>query len=227
MNEEVYRFTRQRNHLEHRLNNPFNFEDLEFNQFSAQNEFITPALHRLCQLRMNEEAKSLIKNGYDIETRDRSGFTALHVSSLEGNTEMVQFLLDNGAEIDAVDLSNQTPLHFSVFCNHSETLKTLIISGADTSSRLTYCLLEENGFEFRVDSLLNYQIYRIREGGRVASEQRLVAHYLYFADQCSENDARLYENYSPEDITNLTGLEYNPENISNEFGDWNSAYVLK
>lgn len=51
----------------------------------------------------------LIENGADINTRDESDSTPLHLASSVGSFDTVQLLIDHGADLDAKDNTGQTP----------------------------------------------------------------------------------------------------------------------
>ncbi|KAH9039458.1 hypothetical protein EDB83DRAFT_2228431, partial [Lactarius deliciosus] len=56
----------------------------------------------------------LIENGADVNARDGSYSTPLHLASSKGNTEIVQLLIENGADVNAYNESHKTPLHLTL-----------------------------------------------------------------------------------------------------------------
>jgi ankyrin repeat protein len=52
-----------------------------------------------------------LDNDADVNAKNDSGETSLHVASKEGNEAIVSFLLDSGANIHAKDKDGRTPLH--------------------------------------------------------------------------------------------------------------------
>ena len=54
-----------------------------------------------------------------IKSLDLDGRTPLHLSSLQGCTEITELLLENNSEIDALDNSTQTALHYAAFQGHT------------------------------------------------------------------------------------------------------------
>ncbi len=57
-----------------------------------------------------EVIKLLLDNKADVNAKDSTGKTALHVAAASGNLEIVQFLIDNKADVNAKDADGQTPL---------------------------------------------------------------------------------------------------------------------
>lgn len=61
--------------------------------------------------------------------------TGLHLSSLHGHLDIVQFLLDNGADPDMLDDWQCTPLHNAAGAGHADIVKELCESGAKLDVR--------------------------------------------------------------------------------------------
>jgi hypothetical protein len=79
-----------------------------------------------------ERAKSLLRQGANVDVTLNSGDTPLHLAA-EYSPSMVAFLCDNGADIEALSSEGKTPLQ------HAKKLwppcaKILIERGADPSS---------------------------------------------------------------------------------------------
>ena len=49
---------------------------------------------------LQDIATTLLEYGAKTNTESKNGFTALHVASQEGHTDMVSLLLEHGAEVD-------------------------------------------------------------------------------------------------------------------------------
>ena len=65
----------------------------------------------------------LLNDGADIDSRDYSGRSALHVSAAGGQIEALDFLISNNANIEAKDEDSWTQLqiknkHIKIKCNN-------------------------------------------------------------------------------------------------------------
>jgi len=68
----------------------------------------------------------------DINSKDRTGLTALMYACSNGWLKLVEFLVDHGADIELKDhLSGETALFFAVRANHVNIVKYLLSKGAD------------------------------------------------------------------------------------------------
>ena len=76
------------------------------------------------------EAKELIKNGANINSRFKNNLTLLMIASRKGDLSLVNFLLNNGADINKKANKHITALNLSVKFNHREVVKKLIHFGA-------------------------------------------------------------------------------------------------
>ena len=84
----------------------------------------------------------LLNDGADIDSRDYSGRSALHVSAANGQIEVIDFLISNKADIEAKDEDCWTPLHHAANSGHSEAIRKLVAAGANieasTHDRTSY-----------------------------------------------------------------------------------------
>lgn len=58
----------------------------------------------------NEEVKKFIGSGFDVNTKDKNGRTALHVAVEHENLEIIRFLLERGAKVNVRSKDDRTPL---------------------------------------------------------------------------------------------------------------------
>ncbi|CAI6345342.1 unnamed protein product [Macrosiphum euphorbiae] len=76
--------------------------------------------------------KLLANGSIDINSKDRTGLTALMYACSNGWLKLVEFLVDHGAEIELKDhQSGETALFFAVRKNHVHIVKFLLSKGAD------------------------------------------------------------------------------------------------
>ncbi|XP_055601035.1 uncharacterized protein LOC129749929 isoform X2 [Uranotaenia lowii] len=128
-----------------------------------KDEFCQTALHLSVERDELEVARELIRCGADINVKNRSGTTPLHLAVAKGNTRFVQLLLDSRqCLVDELNYQGETSLIKAVVCNNLEIVKLLLNNGASVErlrnsepSVLLY-LVQEN-YEEILDYLLqNY-----------------------------------------------------------------------
>lgn len=74
----------------------------------------------------NEELEFLIKNGVNINAKDRVGETALMFASKYGYLEKVKLLIESGADINAKNKYGSTSLIWASSEGHLEIVKYLV-----------------------------------------------------------------------------------------------------
>ena len=70
-----------------------------------------------------EVVKSLIKQGFAVNTEANGGKTALHVAACYRKVEITQFLISHGANVNAKDNCGDTPLLDVPYASSFETLR--------------------------------------------------------------------------------------------------------
>jgi len=76
----------------------------------------------------------------DINSKDRTGLTALMYACSNGWLKLVEFLVDHGADIELKDhQSGETALFFAVRINHVNIVKYLLSKGADKNATDKKC----------------------------------------------------------------------------------------
>ena len=68
----------------------------------------------------------LVDNGVEIDEKDKSGATPLHIACLYARLDVVQFLLSNGADFDSKTPAGLTPLDVACVENHPEIVWFLV-----------------------------------------------------------------------------------------------------
>ncbi len=84
--------------------------------------------------------KTLIANGYPVNSVDSSGASALTKAAYMDNEEIAKILIDAGADINQVDRYGRTPLHWAARNNSTKTAKLLVKRGARTDIKDRYNL---------------------------------------------------------------------------------------
>ena len=74
----------------------------------------------------SETVEILLVHGSDVNIKDDSGRTALHVAAFYGQLEIRELLIKYGGEINAVDFKNETVLHSAVQSRDFETVSFVI-----------------------------------------------------------------------------------------------------
>ncbi len=89
----------------------------------------------------NGAVKQQINSGFDVDTKDKGGETALHVAVQHGNLEIIRFLLEKGAKVSIKDKAKRAPLAmvFDSFeddeATTREIIHLLVSKGADIDVR--------------------------------------------------------------------------------------------
>ncbi len=74
----------------------------------------------------------LLANGANIESKDASGFTPLHLACLNGHKACVDALLANGANTEVRNEKGVIPLHLACLKGHEACVQALLAKGANT-----------------------------------------------------------------------------------------------
>ena len=62
-------------------------------------------------------------------------YTALHIASRNGHTEVVDLLVKAGGDIEAEENTEDTPLIQAVWGGHMSTIEVLLSKGADVNHK--------------------------------------------------------------------------------------------
>lgn len=96
-----------------------------------QSEANTP-LHLAAQKGSLESVELLLKKGAQVQAKNSSGETSLHLSK---NAEITALLLAYGANINAKDNIGKTPLHCAVRFRNEVVVQSLLTAGADVTAQ--------------------------------------------------------------------------------------------
>ncbi|WP_353275721.1 ankyrin repeat domain-containing protein [Wolbachia endosymbiont (group A) of Pipizella viduata] len=80
--------------------------------------------------------KDVLDDCTDVEAKNESGWTFLHLASQKGMLDMAGFLLDRGANIEAEGNNGCTPLHEAVRHNKFNMVKFLVNKGANINVKM-------------------------------------------------------------------------------------------
>lgn len=95
--------------------------------------------------------QELINTGSDVNAKGMDDWTALTISSREGNLKVVEFLLKHDANINQLEGGGNSALFWAVFYGHLDVIKLLLQHGADpnkkgTKNKLPIEIAREKGF---------------------------------------------------------------------------------
>jgi len=81
------------------------------------------------------EVKVLLETGADVESRNKSGTTALSVAARHGYTDVCALLIGWRANVNATANNGMTALMRAAWYGHTETCALLIENGADMEAK--------------------------------------------------------------------------------------------
>lgn len=80
--------------------------------------------------------RHLIARGVDINSRDRKGYSPLHLAARCKRAPLVEVLIDNGADVEAQRAPGMTPIRETILAKpfDIESIRVFIKSGADVNT---------------------------------------------------------------------------------------------
>ncbi|CAO3674821.1 unnamed protein product [Umbelopsis ramanniana] len=109
----------------------------DYNIHIIDNDYLT-ALHHVARERKGncELAGILLRQGVDVNAKDRDGHTALHYCSRHDSLELANLLIDFGIDIDATTFWHRsTALHLAIECGNLKLISLLVRHGVDVNAR--------------------------------------------------------------------------------------------
>lgn len=73
----------------------------------------------------------MINKGANINEKNNSGMSPLHIATKRGQVDIVQILLSNNVDVNAVDLQNKTALWYAINNQDDACFMRLLETGAD------------------------------------------------------------------------------------------------
>ena len=81
------------------------------------------------------EIEQLLKQGADVNVKDKDGWPPLLWVALKGNIDIGKCLIENGADVDAQNKYGWTPLYWAALRGNIDIAKFLIENGADVNAK--------------------------------------------------------------------------------------------
>jgi ankyrin repeat protein len=83
-----------------------------------------------------QKVQRLLENSSDLgSSKDKYGYTPLHVAAKAGHKEVAEFLLAHGADVNAVDDMGRTPLHWAAASGRMDMVELLLANKADVNAK--------------------------------------------------------------------------------------------
>jgi ankyrin repeat protein len=80
-----------------------------------------------------DEMRNILLRDIDINSKNLSGHTPLHIASQFNNPAIVELLIHSGSHVNALDNNNMTPLHFTSIYDNDRVASLLIKKGSDVN----------------------------------------------------------------------------------------------
>ena len=93
-------------------------------------------LYQTARFGHKEVAELLIASSADVNAKDKSGRTALHIAANSGRKEVAELLITNGTEVNTNDDVGKTPLDWANARRQTETTDLLRKHGGKTGEEL-------------------------------------------------------------------------------------------
>jgi ankyrin repeat protein len=96
---------------------------------------LTPAWEQAVRRGDVPAVRAMLRDGADVDARDRHGQTALMLAAHHGHRELAQALVEAGAGLDGTAKYNLTALMLAIVAGHADVARVLIAAGANLDVR--------------------------------------------------------------------------------------------
>ena len=87
--------------------------------------FAEPPLHQAAIDGDLDDVKQILNSGIGVNSKSKTGATALHWAAFKGNYDVAVYLLENGADVNASTHKGSTPLRLATTHKKTKLIKLL------------------------------------------------------------------------------------------------------
>lgn len=109
----------------------WNSDDCEARLVIKHGYDLSKALREFAKAGKTASVKTLLEVVTDVESRDRWGWTALHLACSKGRVACVKLLLEAGSDPMVTTTMRTTPLHHAIEAGKVEVVRLLLAAGVD------------------------------------------------------------------------------------------------
>ncbi len=91
--------------------------------------YAEPPLHEASIRGDLDEVKAILKKGVGVNSKSKTGATALHWAAFKGHYDIAQYLIQNGANVNALTDKGSTPLRLATTHKQKKVIKLLKQNG--------------------------------------------------------------------------------------------------
>jgi ankyrin repeat protein/WD40 repeat protein len=106
-----------------------------------------------------EQVRALLKQGANLEVRNRRGFTPLLMAAYSRCPEIARVLIEHGADLNAVEDTGGTPLYWACFGGHPGLVQTFLDRGAKLTPKI-WEAAQNNGGDEVIEVLMAAAVQR-------------------------------------------------------------------
>jgi len=96
-------------------------------------EFESPPLVLSARYAREDVLRLLLQQGAEVDAKDADGRTALHHTSIRGDTSIASILVEACADLETHDREGRVPLFCACYHGHPQTIEALLEAGARSS----------------------------------------------------------------------------------------------